>query len=182
MMKPVAVYAATFDPPTNGHAWMIREGIRLFRRLIVAVAINPDKKNMFDQKERTDMLAKIASNAIFEVATQEGIPVSALDSEYGVEIDTIGKELLVDYASHRGMKYLLRGIRNGADFGYEQQMRHVNRDRNPLVETVFLISPPELTQVSSSTVKGLIGFAGWQDLVRQYVPPAVMAAIEQKQK
>lgn len=154
-MTRTAVYAGSFDPPTNGHLYMIREGARLFDELIVAVGVNPDKKTSFDTETRLSLLREIS----------QPFP--------NVTIDEFENEFLIRYAASTGARYILRGIRNGQDFSYERTMRHVNADLEPDVATVFLIPPRELAETSSSFVKGLVGPTGWREVVKGFVPPPV---------
>ncbi len=151
----LCVYAGSFDPPTNGHAWMIHEGAALFERLVVAVGINPDKRPAYSLDQRLAWLAAIAK------------PYS------NVQVAHFGKSYLADYATSLGARFMLRGIRNSQDFAYEQTMRHINADLRPAITTVFLMPPREHAEVSSSLVRGLIGPEGWRDIVRRYVPPVV---------
>lgn len=158
-MTRLAVYAGSFDPPTNGHAWMIREGAALFERLIVAVGVNPDKKSAYPLEQRLKWLREMTRDLA------------------NVEVAHFGKLYLVDYAAEVGARFMLRGIRNAADFGYEQTMRHVNADllpdATPELTTVFLMPPREHAEVSSSLVRGLMGPQGWQRVVQRYVPECV---------
>ncbi|MBI5347496.1 MAG: pantetheine-phosphate adenylyltransferase [Candidatus Aenigmarchaeota archaeon] len=150
-----AVYAGGFDPPTNGHLWMIEEGARLFDELVVAIGINPDKKYTFSLDERVDMLRR---------STRQ-FP--------NVKIDSFENEFLVNYASSVNARYILRGLRTGGDYEYERGMRHINSDINPKIVTPFFIPPRELIEVSSSFVKGLVGPNRWEEVVKGYVPRSV---------
>jgi pantetheine-phosphate adenylyltransferase len=150
-----AVYAGSFDPPTNGHVFMIREGSQLFDELVVAIGVNPDKRSLFSLDERLALLRSITSDL-------PNVSVASFEARY-----------LIDYAARAGARYILRGIRNAADFHYEQTMRNVNSDLNPAITTVFLIPPRALAEVSSSFVKGLVGPRGWRNVVRGMVPPSV---------
>lgn len=154
----MAVYAGTFDMPTEGHFWMIRTARLLFDPLVVAVGINPDKRTMFTVEERLRMLS-------------DGVQGP------GVEFDTFENQYLANYAAARGAKVIVRGIRNEGDYAYERAMRYVNEDFRPGLTTVFLMPPRELAEVSSSFVKGLVGPDGWQDKVRRYVPEPVFQMI-----
>ena len=73
--------------------------------------------------------------------------------------------------------HLIRGIRNNEDFGYETQMALVNRKIAPGIKTVYMAPPPELSEVSSSTVRGLVGFTDWEHIVKGYVHPTVLRAL-----
>jgi pantetheine-phosphate adenylyltransferase len=152
-----AVYAGSFDPVTNGHMHMIREGARMFDELVVAIGSNPDKRYTFALEERLEFLR-------LSVA---GIP--------NVKLDHFENMFLVDYANTIEADYILRGIRNPNDYEYERSMRHINEDMNPRVVTVFLIPPRQISEVSSSFVKGLVGPRGWERVVKEYLPSAVYA-------
>jgi pantetheine-phosphate adenylyltransferase len=149
-----AVYAGSFDPITNGHLWMIREGARLFDELVVAIGTNPDKAYTFSPHERMQMIE------------------DSIGDLRNVQVASFGGMLLVNYTASVGARYLLRGIRNEGDYEYERGMRHINSDLRPEVVTVFLMPPREIAEVSSSLVKGLVGPDGWEPVVRQYVPEA----------
>ena len=154
-----AVYAGSFDPPTNGHMHMIREGARLFDDLVVSVGVNPDKKTTFDLETRLSLLRETTADLA------------------NVSVDSFENQFLIRYAASLGAQYILRGIRNGQDFSYERTMRHVNGDLEPGISTVFLIPPRHLVETSSSFVKGLVGPDGWRDVVKDFVPAQVYAAI-----
>jgi pantetheine-phosphate adenylyltransferase len=158
-MAHVAVYAGSFDPPTNGHEYMIREGAELFEELIVAVGVNPDKAPTFDLETRLRLLGQITAD---------------LDH---VRVESFENQFLIRYAAGRGARYILRGVRNSTDFGYERTMRHVNEDLQPNVGSVFLIPPRHLAETSSSFVKGLVGPEGWEEVVKGFVPAAVYEAL-----
>lgn len=151
-----ALYAGSFDPTTNGHMWVVQQGARLFDELIVIVGQNPHKKGAWTIAERVAILKECC-------AQLRNVEVRHFDGRY-----------LVRVAAELGARYLLRGLRNAGDFAYEQTIANVNRDLEPQVETVFLVTPRELAEVSSSTVRAMVGFAGWQDVVARYVPPAVL--------
>lgn len=150
-----AVYAGSFDPPTTGHVWMIEQGASLFTRLIVAVARNPEKQYSYPLDQRLAWLREVSRD----------LP--------NVEVTSIENEFLARYSARVGARYTLRGIRNEDDYQYERGMRYVNADLSPSVNTVFLMPPRELCEVSSSFVKGMIGPEGWRDVVAKLVPPAV---------
>ena len=154
-----AVYAGSFDPPTEGHMFMIREGAALFDELVVSIGVNPDKKGLFPIEERLSLLRACTRDF-------SNVTIASFESRY-----------LIDYAAELGARFILRGIRNSVDFGFEQTMRNVNADRNPAVTTVFLMPPRELAEVSSSFVKGLVGPAGWQKFLRNMVPGPVHEAL-----
>jgi len=149
------VYAGSFDPPTQGHMFMIEWGAELFDHLIVAVGINPHKRYTFTVQERLEMLRQC---------------IGGLEN---VEVDSFEGQFLARYAESRGAGYILRGIRSEEDYRFEHAMRNVNEDLAAAVRTVFLIPPREICEVSSSFVKGLVGYEGWEDVIRPYVPEPV---------
>lgn len=151
-----AVYAGSFDPPTNGHLWMIAEAGRLFDELIVAIGVNPDKKSSYTLSERRAMLEHITAGLA------------------NVRTATFENEFLVNYANSVDAGFIVRGIRSSADYEYERAVRHINADLQPDIQTVFLMPPREIAEISSTMVKGLIGPAGWRDIVARYVPAAVL--------
>ena len=150
-----AVYAGSFDPITLGHLWMVEQGSALFDELVVAIGINPDKRYLFDLDERLAMLREVTSEfANVKIASYENM-------------------FLVRYAEQIGAEFILRGIRNEQDYSYERGMRYVNSELDGRVRSVFLIPPRELVEVSSSFVKGLVGPAGGEEILENYVPAAV---------
>lgn len=161
-MYEIGLYAGSFDPPTHGHAWMIARAARLFDRLIVAAAQNPEKQYTYPLEMRARWLREICA------AVTPGD-----DQPANVEVAVIENEFLAHYAKRVGARFVIRGIRDEADYQYERGMRYINSDLNPELTTVFLMPPRELCQVSSSMVKGMIGPAGWHDIVRTLVPECV---------
>lgn len=156
-----AVYAGSFDPPTNGHLWMIREAQALFDELIVSIGVNPDKKSTYTVAERQAML-------------------EAVSSEFpNVRVTSFENQFLVNYAHSIGAKFIVRGIRTASDYEYERTIRYINSDLHPDIATVFLMPPREFAEVSSTMVKGMVGPDGWRDMIRRYVPVAVYDKILQ---
>lgn len=154
-----AVYAGSFDPIINGHLWMIREGQHLFDELVIAVGVNPVKKYSFSLKERLGMLND---------------SVGRLPK---ITIDSFTNKFLVNYALEINARYILRGIRNVTDYGNERGTRHINSDLSNQISTVFLMPPREISEVSSSMIKELIGPVGWEDIIKNYVPKPVLSAL-----
>ena len=115
----VAVFPGTFDPPTYGHLNIIKRASSLFDRIDVVVSINPDKKTLFTDDERVELLEKLTAS----------IPNVSVHKWKG---------LVVDYCKKAGSKVLLRGIRNSLDFSYEFDLSLVNHSLNSEVETLFL--------------------------------------------
>jgi pantetheine-phosphate adenylyltransferase len=157
-----AIYAGSFDPPTNGHLWMVAQGVQLFDELIVAIGVNPAKVYTFSLADRLSMLEK------------------SVGTYPHTRIDSYHNQFLVHYAQSVQASYILRGIRNEGDYQNERGLRHINHDLRADITTIFLMPPREIAEVSSSLVKGLVGPAGWEDVVRKYVPPAVFEVFQTK--
>ncbi|MGD7652197.1 MAG: pantetheine-phosphate adenylyltransferase, partial [Verrucomicrobiales bacterium] len=158
------VYAGSFDPPTNGHLWIIEQGLEMFDRLIVAIGDNPAKNYSFSVEERLELLRAITESS-------DKLVIARFDNRY-----------LVDYARKKGAKYIIRGIRSTQDYEYERVMRHINADMAPEISTVFLMPPRNISEVSSNMVKTLIGPLGWEETVRRYVPAPVFDALNHEDK
>ena len=159
-----AVYAGSFDPVTNGHMYIIRQGALLFEELVVAVGTNQDKSYRFSAEERVDLLNRCTAD----------IP--------NLEVTGFQDQYLVHFAAAIGATHLLRGIRNEHDYHYERTMRHVNQDINPDISSIYLMPPRYLSEVSSSFVKGLVGAEGWEAVVTKYVPVPVLEALRHQHK
>lgn len=154
-----AVYAGSFDPPTNGHLWMIRRAQAMFDELVVAIGDNPDKKPTYTLEERQAMLAEITA----------GFP--------NVRIMHFRNRFLVDFADSIGAAFVVRGIRTASDYEYERSMRYINADLQPAITTVILMPPREFAEVSSTMVKGMVGPENWRNTIHRYVPEAVYRKI-----
>ncbi len=136
-----AIYPGSFDPVTNGHLAIVDRGLRLFDRLIVAVARNSAKRPLFTVEERLEILR------------------GTLKERPRVEIDAF-EGLLVDYCKHRGTHTVLRGLRAVSDFEYEFQMANMNRKLDPSFDSVFLMTGEEHFYISSQFVREVAMFGG----------------------
>lgn len=132
----IAVFPGSFDPLTKGHEEIIRKALPLFDKIYVAIGENANKRSFFSLQQRQKWIRKVfEDDERVEVAVYEG--------------------LTVDFCKKVGACYILRGLRNALDFQYEKDIAEANRRLAPDVETVFLISSPELEHVSSSLVREL---------------------------
>jgi pantetheine-phosphate adenylyltransferase len=155
MSQPrIAVYPGTFDPITNGHVYILKRSLKIFDRLVVALAVNVRKTPLFSVDERREMI------------------LDAIDRDPRIEVDSF-EGLLVDYVRRRGATSVIRGLRALADFEYEFQAAHMNRHLAPEVETIFLMTSEESFYVSSSLVKEVALMGG--DVSRMVPPPAAAA-------
>src|SRR3989344_7602244 len=151
-----ALYAGSFDPPTNGHLWVLRQGAKQFEQLIVTVGTNPDKSYTFTEDERAHILEKLC----------RWVPGN-------IKVARLNNDLLVHFAQKVKAQFLFRGIRNVDDFWREMDMRDENYDIDPTIETVFVFPPLELRRISSSFVKGLVKSNRWKERVKKHLPPLV---------
>jgi len=135
MVERKAVYAGTFDPITNGHIDIINRALYIFDHLNVAVSSNPEKKVLFSADERVNQVRE----ALGKLKTR--VTVEAFNG------------LLVNYVSNLGAKTIIRGLRAVTDYEYEWQMAVMNRQLDEEIETVFLMTSPENSFISSSVVK-----------------------------
>lgn len=158
-MKRIALYAGSFDPPTNGHLWMIRRGAEMFDELVVTLAVNPDKQGFLPAEGRLDALRRMVQD----------LP--------NVRVASVANGFLVDFAEHEGAHFLLRGIRNTIDFEYEKIMARMNARMAGEVQSVFLIPPGELEEISSSVVRGFLKEPGGERWMRACVPGEVAEII-----
>ncbi len=139
-----AVYPGTFDPFTRGHLDLVERALRLFPRVIVAIADNPQKAPLFTVEERMTIIRDATRHLT------------------GVEIDAF-HTLLVHYARERGALAVVRGLRAVSDFEFEFQMALMNRKLADTIETVFLMPHEAYSYLSSRLVKEVASLGGQVD-------------------
>lgn len=155
-----AVFAGSFDPPTNGHLDIVQRAAKLFDSIDIVISINPEKKYMFTEAERLQMMKELTKDyKNVSVHTYEG--------------------LIVNYCKNVNAGVLIRGVRSPNDFAYEFDLALMNQNLNPDIETVFLQSKEKYTIVKSSSIKQLAQFGG--DISRM-VPKIVEKALQKKYK
>jgi len=157
-MTRIAVYPGSFDPITRGHEDLIRRGLDIADRVVVAVATQSSKQPLFTLPERVRLVkAVLGRNKRLEVRTFHG--------------------LLMDFARSIGAQMVVRGLRYVSDFEYEYQMALMNRKLAPEIETLFLVPAFDFTYLSSSLVREVARFDGD---VSGLVHPAVAKALAAK--
>ncbi|MCR8845397.1 pantetheine-phosphate adenylyltransferase [Paenibacillus sp. SC116] len=157
--KPrIAVYPGSFDPVTLGHIDIIRRSAKQFDKVIVAVLNNLSKNPLFTVEEKKELL---------RTATAD-IP--------NVEVDGF-RDLLVNYMDKKEAHVIVRGIRTVTDFEYEMQLASTNQKLNERIETIFMMTNPKYSYLSSSMVKEIARFGG---AVGEFVTPEVEQALRHK--
>lgn len=153
-----AIYPGSFDPITYGHIDIIERASKIFDELVIVIMHNDEKKGFFSMEERIDMVRKCIEN--YDNVTVE-----------------IGYGLTVDYAKKIGATVLVRGIRAVSDYEYEMQLATANMTLAEDVHTIFLLSKPEYSFLSSSTAKSIAKNKG--DL-KAFVPDCVADKLKEK--
>ncbi|MEA3498373.1 MAG: pantetheine-phosphate adenylyltransferase [Campylobacterota bacterium] len=139
--KKSAIYSGTFDPITNGHMDILKRALKVYDKVIIAVANSNAKKPMFNINSRIKLIHK------------------ATNSLNGVEIKPFNN-LLVEFAKDENVYNIIRGLRTTTDFEYELQMSYANSSLDKNIDTVFLMPKLKNAFVSSSIVRELIKFDG----------------------
>ena len=135
-----AIFPGSFDPLTLGHEDIIKRGLTLFDEIIIAIGVNADKKYMFNLQERVDFVEK------------------AFKDEAEIKVHTYNG-LTVDFCKKIEVNFILRGLRNPADFEFEKAIAHTNRHLSE-IETVFLLTSSGKSYISSSIVRDVIRNGG----------------------
>jgi len=157
-MNITAIYPGTFDPITKGHVDLVERAVKMFGRVVVAVAENRNKAPLFSLDERVDM----ARESLRGMGTVE---VLGFDT------------LLVEFARATGSHVILRGLRAVSDFEFEFQLAGMNRHLGPEIETVFMTPSERYAFISSSLIREISKLGGD---VSEFVPKAVQTALSQK--
>lgn len=154
-----ALFAGSFDPLTYGHLDLIKRASKICERLVVGVIYNPQKNPLFEPEERIALIQN-------ECKDLENVTVSAFTG------------LLADYVNKNDFNMVVRGLRGGTDFEYEISMAQMNaRLYKEKVETVFLMTDPRYSFVSSSIAKEVCSLGG---SIEGLVPEAVLRAMKEK--
>jgi pantetheine-phosphate adenylyltransferase len=158
-MERKALYAGSFDPVTNGHLNIIERAAGMYDSLTVAIAVNPHKTGFFTVEERAEIAREVTKH----------IP--------NVKVDTFGG-LLADYVNEHGFIAYVRGLRATTDFENELQMAQMNALLfTGDTETVFLMTDPQYSFISSSLIKEVASLGGAVD---ELVPPYVAQRMREK--
>ena len=151
----IAIYPGSFDPITNGHLDILERATKIFDKVIILVAINPNKKSRFSVEERMAMIKEAINNPKVEVDAYEG--------------------LTIEYARKHNANHLIRGLRAVTDFDYEFQLASANDFIDESIDTVFLMSRKEKSFINSSMI---VELAAKGIDVSELVPPSVVKRLK----
>ena len=157
-MPQIALFPGTFDPLTLGHHDLVSRAARLFDEVVIAVALSPGKRPLFELDERIALAQEVCAE----------LPNVRVEGFSG---------LLIDFARQQGAKVLVRGIRSITDFDYEYQLAGMYRQLMPELEVLFLPARSELSCITSTLVREVALHGGD---VRPFVNPAIATAIEKR--
>ena len=151
-MPRIALFPGSFDPFTNGHLDVVRRGVGLFDEVIVAIGTNSSKQRYLPIEQMQALIEDV------------------FRAEPRVSVRTF-KGLTAEFARETGAKYLLRGLRNSPDFEYEKPIAYGNQHVNPNLETVFLLTSPTLSAISSTIIRDIHRFGGNVDAFLPFALP-----------
>lgn len=150
-MNKIAIFPGSFDPITIGHVDVVKRSLPLFDEIIIAIGINTQKKSLFPLERRMEWISKVFKD------------------EPKVKVESY-KGLTVNYCKQRQANYIIRGIRSSADFEYEKTIAQLNQMMVPEIDTLLILSSPELSAISSTIVREII--IGNGD-TSKFLPPEV---------
>lgn len=152
MSRRIAVFPGSFDPITNGHEDIIRRAVPMFDQIIIAIGVNTTKKSFFPLEKRKVWIKKVFRG-------EKKINVMSYSG------------LTVNFCKTIGANYILRGLRTSADFEFERAIGQMNKAMTADIETVFLLTSPEFSAISSTIVRDIIRNGGD---AKQFVPKGVI--------
>ncbi|RMG83870.1 MAG: pantetheine-phosphate adenylyltransferase [Bacteroidetes bacterium] len=141
MNSKTAIFPGSFDPITRGHETIVKKALPLFDKIIIGVGQNTSKKYYFDIEQRIKYIEQ------------------TFEQEPKIEIKSYN-ELTVDFCKKHNAKFILRGLRTAADFEFEKSIAHLNHHLNNEIETLFFLTPPDISYISSSLVREILNFGG----------------------
>ncbi|MCX7985493.1 MAG: pantetheine-phosphate adenylyltransferase [Bacteroidales bacterium] len=140
-MERIAVFPGSFDPFTIGHESIVRRALNLFDRIIIAIGINTNKVDFFPLEKRLQWIKEV-----FEY--EEKVSVMSYTG------------LTVDFCRQHNARFIIRGLRTSADFEYERSIAQVNRAMADEIETIFILTLPEHTAITSTLVRDILRHGG----------------------
>lgn len=161
-MRQHAIYPGSFDPLTNGHIHLINRALDIFETVTVAIAKDSSKRTVFSLEERLSMVKKV------------------FEKEDRVSVESF-EGLLVDYVAKRPQAVVLRGIRTNVDFEYELSLAQANKHLNQKVETVFMLTDPQFSFLSSSMIREIVGLGGsTKGMLPDFIEKALHKALQDR--
>lgn len=154
-MPNIAIFPGSFDPITKGHENIVRRALPLFDKIIVAVGHNADKKSLFSIEQRLGFIQK----------TFAGSPKIAVETYEG---------LTVEFCKKHNANFMLRGLRNSADFEFERNIASINKDLSANLETIFMCTELAYSHISSTVVRDVLRHGGD---VTPFLPNALKDAL-----
>ncbi|MGB1248086.1 MAG: pantetheine-phosphate adenylyltransferase [Chitinophagales bacterium] len=155
-MSKIAIFPGSFDPITIGHVDILKRALPLFDKIIVAIGVNSQKKYLYTLEQRLEAIEKVFEDEPkVETGHYEG--------------------LTINYCKEKNAKYILRGIRSAADFEYEKTIAHLNNAMDTDLETILILSKPELSSISSTIVREIIKGNGD---VSKFIPSEVIEILK----
>ena len=150
-MTKIAIFPGSFSPFTVGHQSVVNRALPLFDKIIISIGINSEKNQYFSIEERLQWIKDVyGNNPKIEIKFYEG--------------------LTVDFCKKENANYILRGLRDSHDFKFEKGIAQMNKDLNKEVETIFIITPPEISHISSSIIRDIIKNGGD---VKKFLPKEI---------
>jgi pantetheine-phosphate adenylyltransferase len=140
-MERIAIFPGSFDPFTIGHESVVRRALPLFDKIIIMIGYNSNKAAFYPLEKRKNWIKKVFEN-------EPAVSVGKFEG------------LTVDYCKKVSANYILRGIRTSADFEYERAIAQVNKKMHPEIESIFLLTMPEHTPITSSIVRDILRHGG----------------------
>ena len=150
-MSKIAIFPGSFAPFSIGHQSIVDRALPLFDKIIIAIGINSEKNQYFSIEERLEWITVVYGiNPKIEIKQYEG--------------------LTVDFCKKEKANYILRGLRDSNDFKFEKNIAQMNKELNTNIETIFILTPPELSHISSSLIRDIIKNGGD---VKKFVPKEI---------
>ena len=140
-MSEIAIFPGSFSPFSIGHQSVVEKAFPLFDKIIISIGINSEKDQYFSIQERMQWIESVyKNNAKIEIKSYEG--------------------LTVDFCRKESANFILRGLRDSHDFKFEKNIAQMNKNLNPDIETIFIITPPEVSHISSTIIRDIIKNGG----------------------
>ena len=159
-MKRIALFPGTFDPMTKGHLDVINKGLLIFDELIIAIGVNSKKSHLFSVEKRISWIEK-------EFSGNEKLKVLAYNG------------MTVEFCLKMKAQFILRGLRSSADFEYEKAIASANKELASEITTIFVLSEPSNSNISSTVVREIITFGG---AYQKFVPELIAKEISKEYK